>query len=82
MDFSLILLNTSCRVYLIPKNSKYTTVLLSIDNETQCVPLLCMLSRFMAFAPSFILGNVSLEKTLLNLSSQLKYLVFSKLLKG
>ena len=40
---------------------------LSINNETQCVPLLFLLSRFITYAPSFILGKLFLEKTSLNL---------------
>ena len=39
IDLSLILLNTSWGIYSIPKESKYTLVFLSINNETQCVPL-------------------------------------------
>ena len=57
-DLSLILLNTSCE---IPSVSKEV-----INNETQYVPLLCLSSRFMTYAPSFILGKLSLKKTPLN----------------
>ena len=32
---------------------KYTTVFLSINNETQCVSLFSLLSRFIEYAPSF-----------------------------
>ena len=53
----------------IPKESKYTTVFLSINNEAPCVPLLFLLSRFIANAPPFVLGKLSLEKALLDLGS-------------
>ena len=69
MDFSLILFNTSCGVHSIPNKSKYTAVFLSINNRTHCVPLLCVSSRFMTYAPSFNLGKSSPEKIPLNLSS-------------
>ena len=39
------------------------------------------LSREMTYAPSFVLGKSSLEKTPLNLGSQLKYLLISILLE-
>ena len=45
-------------------------------------PLLCLSSRFMTYAPSFILGKLSLEEAPLNLGSLLKYLVISVLIKG
>ena len=45
IDLSLILFNTSCRIYSIPKESKCTAVFLPINNETQCVPLLLLSSR-------------------------------------
>ena len=41
MDLSSILLNTSCKIYSIPKELKYKAVFVSINNEIQCVPLLC-----------------------------------------
>ena len=82
MDLSLILLNTSCEIYSIPSKLKYTTVFLSINNETQCIPLLCLSSKFLTYARSFIVGKLSFEKLPLNLASYLKYLVFSILLKG
>ena len=62
IDLSSILSNTYWRIYSIPKKSKYTAIFLLINNETRCVPLLCLLSRFMTWASSFILGNLSLEK--------------------
>ena len=61
--------NTSCGIYSIPKQSKYAVVSLSINNETQCVPLLILSSRFMAYAESFILDKLFLEKAPLNLGS-------------
>ena len=61
MDLSLILFNASCRMYSIPKEWKYVAVLSSINNEAQCIPLLCLSSRFMSYAPSFILRKLSLE---------------------
>ena len=67
MYLSLILLSTSCRIYSIPKESKYTVVFLSLNNETQCVAFLCLSSIFITYAPSFILGKLSFEKTPLNI---------------
>ena len=58
----MTLLDTTCAVCSILKQSKYTAALVSIDNETQCVPLLCLSSRFMTYTSSFILGKLSLEK--------------------
>ena len=72
IDVSLILFNTSRGIYWIPKESEYTSVLLSVNNGTQCDPLLFLLSRFLTCAPSFILGKLFLQKTLLNLGSYLK----------
>ena len=51
------------------KQPMYAAVFLSINKETQCVPLLFLSSRFITFAPSFVLGKLSLEKTPLNLGS-------------
>ena len=67
VKLSLNLLNTAWGIHSIPKESKYTTTFLSINNETQYVPLLCFSSRLITFAPSFILGKLFLEKTPLNL---------------
>ena len=53
----MILFNTSIGIYSIPKESKYAAVFLSINNETQCVPLLSLSSTFMTYGPSFILGK-------------------------
>ena len=61
-DLSLILFNTSKGIYLIPKESKDAAVFLSINNETQCVPLLFLLSRYITYAPSFVLGKLFLEE--------------------
>ena len=67
IDLSLILCNTCGGTYSIPKESKYTV--LSINNEAQCVHLLLLSSRFVTYAPSFILGKLFLEKMPLNLGS-------------
>ena len=64
---SLVLVNTSWWLYSVPKESKYTPLFLSVNNETQCFPLLCLSSRFVTSDPSFILGKSSLEKIPLNL---------------
>ena len=69
IDLSLILLNTSYGIYSPPKDSNYTAVFLLIINETKYVPLFCFLLKFVTYAPSFILGKLSLEKTPLNLGS-------------
>ena len=43
MDFSLVLLNISSRIYENAKKLEDTAVFYnSINNETQCVPLLCL----------------------------------------
>ena len=62
----------SCGLYSIPNESKYTAVYLSINNATQCGPLLFSSWRFMTYAPSFILAEFFLEKTPLSLGSPLK----------
>ena len=59
---SLILFNTSCGIYSIPKESKYTAVFQSMNKETQCVPLLFLSPRFLIYAPSFVVGKLFLEK--------------------
>ena len=56
------LFNSSCGMYSIPKESKYTVVNFSINNETQCVLLLCLPLIFISYAPSFILDKLFLEK--------------------
>ena len=48
------------------KESKYTAVFLSINNETQCAPLLFLSPRFVTYSAPFILGKFSLG---LNLGS-------------
>ena len=55
--FSLILFNTSCGIYSIPKESKYTSVFLSINIESGCFPLLYLSLGFMAYILSFIFVN-------------------------
>ena len=67
IDLSLILFNTCGGTYSIPKESKYTVAILSINNEVQCVQLLLLSSRLVTYAPSFVLGKLFLEKTPLNL---------------
>ena len=62
IDFSLIFFDTSWGIYSIPKELKYTAVFLSKNNEIQCVSLVCLLSIFMTYVPSFIIGKLSLEK--------------------
>ena len=42
IDLSLVLLNTSCGLYSSPKESTYKALFLLINNETQCVLLLCL----------------------------------------
>ena len=69
IDLSLILCNTCRGTYSIPKESKYTVAILSISNEAKCVRLLLLSSRFVTYAPSFILGKLFLEKMPLNLGS-------------
>ena len=44
----------SCGIYSIPKESKYRTIFLSINNETQCVPLLCLSSRKYTIKPRLV----------------------------
>ena len=56
-----MLFNKSIGIYSIPKESKYTVKFLSINNETQCVPLLFLSSRFITYVPSFSLGKLSLR---------------------
>ena len=58
---SLILFNTCYGIYSVPKESKYTAVFLSINNETQYVSLL-FCHRDLWHAPSLILDKLLLEK--------------------
>ena len=67
IDLSLIWLNSYCGLYSIPKESKYTAVFLSINNETRLILLFRLSLTFMAGPPSFFLGKSPLEKTQLNL---------------
>ena len=48
---------------------KYSAIFLSINNKTQCVPLLFLSSRFMTYVPSFSIDKLCLEKTPWNLGS-------------
>ena len=66
--------------YIQLEKNHQSTQLLSINNETNCFPLLCLSSRFMLYAPSFILGQLFLDKTPLKLGSQLEYLIILILL--
>ena len=67
INLSLVLFNTSSELYSILKEwSKYTAVFLSINNETQCIPLLFSSVKFMTYAPSFILSKLSFEKMPIN----------------
>ena len=58
--------NNHWGIYSIPKESKYTAVFLSINNEIQYVNfgdkkskgLLLLSSKFIAHAPSFISGKM------------------------
>ena len=75
IDLFLISFNTSWGIYSIPKESKYRVVFLAINNKTQYVPLLFLSSRFVTYAPYFIISKLIFEKTLLNLGSWLKQLV-------
>ena len=67
MDLSLNLFSTSLGIYSIPKESKFNGVFLSIIIDNQCVLLLFLSSIFIIYAPYFILGKLSVEKTQLNL---------------
>ena len=68
IDLSLILFNTSWGLYSIPKESKCTAALLSVNNEAQCVTLLYLSSRYIVYPLSLILCKLSIEKTSLNLA--------------
>ena len=63
IDLALTLSNTSCGMYSIPEESKYTTLFLSMNTKTQCVFLIYLSLRFMTYAPSIILSKLSLKKT-------------------
>ena len=63
------MINNSCGIYSIPKESKYTAVYLSVNNETQCVPSFLLLLIFLTCTPSFIHDKLFLNKIPLNLGS-------------
>ena len=63
MDLSLILFNNPCGISSMPKESQYAVVFLSRNNETKCIPLLCLSSRFVTYAPFFILAKLCIEQT-------------------
>ena len=65
-----------------PKKIKECSCIFVKNTKAQCFPYLCLSSRYMTYALSFILGKLSLAKTPLNLGSKLKYLVISVLIKG
>ena len=69
IDLCLILFNTSRGIHSIPRESNYISLFWSINKETQCVPLPFLSSRFMAYAPCFILGKLCLKETPLSLGS-------------
>ena len=48
-------------IYTVERIKVYNYILM-VNNETQCVPLLFLSSRFMTCTPSFILGKLFLEK--------------------
>ena len=66
IDLFFILFNTYCGIYSILKESKYAAMLLSINNETECVGLLLLSLRRMIYAQFFryfrIFGKLSLKK--------------------
>ena len=62
VDISLILLNTFSGMYSILKESKYAAVFWPI-NQTYCISLLYLSSRFMTCAPFFVLFKLPFEKT-------------------
>ena len=66
---NLLSLNVFYNIYSIPKELKYTVVFPSKNNETQCIPLLCLSSIFTAYTQSFILHKSVIEKALLKLGS-------------
>ena len=56
----------SVEVCSTPKLSKYVTFLAFANNAVQLVPIDAYSSRFLMYAPSFILDKLFLEKTPLN----------------
>ena len=59
------------RIYLTPKLSKYVTLPSFTYKVVQWVPIDLYSSRFIMYAPSFILDKLFLEWTLLNLGSSI-----------
>ena len=66
IDLSLILFNTSWRIYSTPKEPNYKLVFLSINNETQYVHLLFLWLGYMMYTLSLILGKLFVEKKTIN----------------
>ena len=66
IDLYLILFSTSWEIYSIPNE---LNILLSTNNETQCVHLLYLPQRFITYVPSSFVGKFCLEKILVNLFS-------------
>ena len=70
IDLFLIAFNTSWGIHSILKEPDKGDRCNSVKtNETQYVPLLYLLSKFMIYTPSFVLGKLFLEKTPLNIGS-------------
>ena len=63
IDSFLVVLITSCKIYLFPKELKWTAVFQSRYNETECILLLCLSLRSITYTPSFTLCKLSLVKT-------------------
>ena len=72
---SLILFNTLCGIYSIPKESKFKAVFLSINNEIHYTPLLFLLLKFMPYAPSFILGKSISLKNIIKARFEIEILI-------
>ena len=67
----------------MPKLSKQITSLVLTKKAIQCVPLFSYSSKFITYAPFFILfGKLFLEYAPLNLGSFLKYSLISMFVKG
>ena len=71
----LILSNTSWGMYSIPKDLEYTAIFLSINNETQCIPLICLSLTFMFF-PLFYVNRMN------SIKPEFVFKMLSKMLKG
>ena len=72
----------SFRICSTSKESKDVTSILRTYKATQWVPTWEYSSRFITWAPSFILGKLSLEQASLNLGSFWYYFCISKFVKG